>query len=418
MNKTDQLYLIKLGEIVLKGENRNFFERKLRKNIKKKLSSYSPRFVTQKGRLFLRVLDCPFEIVSSALKTTFGIQGFSPALSVNKTLDDILNAVLKLMSSTPKEKWKTTFKITSRRADKSFPFSSYEICCKAGDTVLQSYPNIKVDVHNLDTTISIEVRDRAYIYISSEKGPGGLPVGCAGKGLLLLSGGIDSPVAGFLMAKRGLRQDAIYFHTYPYTSDEALGKVKKLAAIVSEYIPEMNLYVVPFTAVQLEINRNSHDEERTLLMRYAMVKIANRVADKIYAKCLVTGEALSQVASQTLESLILTDSASDLLIFRPLIGLDKEEIITKAKRIGTYETSILPYEDCCTIFSPEHPLVKPEKAKLTEAYQKINLEPMVLEAVAETLNTKIKLTIVPKHFRTTTTLSHVLPSNQMGRHTF
>ena len=173
--------------------------------------------------------------------------------------------------------------------------------------------------------------------------------------------------------------------------DTTLGKVKKLAAIVSEYIPEMNLYVVPFTAVQLEINRNSHDEERTLLMRYAMVKIANRVADKIYAKCLVTGEALSQVASQTLESLILTDSASDLLIFRPLIGLDKEEIITKAKRIGTYETSILPYEDCCTIFSPEHPLVKPEKAKLTEAYQKINLEPMVLEAVAETLNTKIKL---------------------------
>jgi len=391
MNKTGQLYLIKLGEIVLKGENRNFFERKLRQNIKKKLSAYSPRFVTQKGRLFLRVSDCQAGVVSAALRNTFGIQGFSPALSVNKSIKDILNAVLKLMSAAPKEKWNTTFKITSRRADKSFPLSSYEICCQAGDAVLNAYPEIKVNVHNPDTTISIEVRDRAYVYITSEKGPGGLPVGCAGKGLLLLSGGIDSPVAGFRMAKRGLRQDAIYFHTYPYTSDEALDKVKKLASIVSEFIPEMSLFVVPFTDVQLEINRNSRDEERTLLMRYAMVKISNIVASKIYAKCLVTGEALSQVASQTLESLILTDSASDLLIFRPLIGLDKEEIIVTAKKIGTYETSILPYEDCCTIFSPEHPLVKPGKEKLTEVYQKINLDTLILEAVEKTLNTKIKL---------------------------
>jgi len=391
MKNTDQLYLIKLGEIVLKGENRNFFERKLRQNIKKKLSAYAPRFVTQKGRLFLRVSDCQEKLVSAALRTTFGIQGFSPALSVNKSIEEILKAVLKLMSSTPKEKWNTTFKINSRRSDKSFPLSSYEICCQAGDEVLTKYPGIKVDVHNPDTTISIEVRDRAYVYITSEKGPGGLPVGCAGKGLLLLSGGIDSPVAGFRMAKRGLRQDAIYFHTYPYTSDEALDKVKKLASIVSEYIPEMSLFVVPFTEVQLEINRNSRDEERTLLMRYAMVKISNIIASKIYAKSLITGEALSQVASQTLESLILTDSASDRIIFRPLIGLDKEEIITTAKMIGTYETSILPYEDCCTIFSPEHPLVKPEKEKLTEVYQKIDLDALIEEAVEKTLTTKIKM---------------------------
>lgn len=391
MKKTDQLYLIKLGEIVLKGENRNFFERKLRQNIKKKLSAYSPRFVTQKGRLFLRVSDSQDNVVSAALRTTFGIQGFSPALSVNKSIDDILAAVLKLMSSVPEERRNTTFKINSRRSDKSFPLNSYEICCQAGDAVLNEYPGIKVNVHNPDTAISIEVRDRAYVYITSEKGPGGLPVGCAGKGLLLLSGGIDSPVAGFRMAKRGLRQDAIYFHTYPYTSDEALDKVKRLASIVSEYIPDMSLFVVPFTDVQLEINRNSRDEERTLLMRYAMVKISNIIASRTYAKSLITGEALSQVASQTLESLILTDSASELLIFRPLIGLDKEEIITTAKMIGTYKTSILPYEDCCTIFSPEHPLVKPEKEKLTEVYKKINLDALIQEAVEITLNTKIKM---------------------------
>ncbi|MBC8555132.1 MAG: tRNA 4-thiouridine(8) synthase ThiI [Candidatus Brocadiales bacterium] len=396
MNKSDQLYLIKLGEIVLKGENRNFFERKLRQNIKKKLSAFSPKFVTQKGRLFLRVSDCQEKVVSTALSTTFGIQGFSPALSVNKSIDEILQAVLKLMSSTPKEKWNTTFKINSRRADKSFPLSSYEICCQAGDAILSAYPGIKVNVHNPDTTISIELRDRAYVYITSEKGPGGLPVGCAGKGLLLLSGGIDSPVAGYRMARRGLRQDAVYFHTYPYTSDEALDKVKELAAAISEYIPEMSLYVVPFTDVQLEINRNSRDEERTLLMRYAMVKIANIIASKTYAKSLITGESLSQVASQTLESLILTDSASDIIIFRPLIGLDKEEIISTAKKIGTYEISILPYEDCCTIFSPEHPMVKPEKEKLTEVYQKIELDALIQEAVEITIRTGIKMDLYKK----------------------
>jgi len=212
------------------------------------------------------------------------------------------------------------------------------------------------------------------------KGPGGLPVGIAGKGLLLLSGGIDSPVAGYRMATRGLRQDAIYFHTYPYTSDEALGKVKDLAEILSHYLSGTRLYVVPFTNVQLHIKNHSNSEEHTLHMRYCMVKIANMVSERIHARCLITGESLSQVASQTLESLTFTDSASTLPILRPLIGLDKEEIIHTAKAIGTYETSILPYEDCCTIFSPKHPLVRPDKDKMTASYTDLRIEELLQEA--------------------------------------
>ncbi len=378
-----QLYLIRLGEICLKGENRSFFEKRLKLNIKRKLKEFHPAFRIQKGRFFLELdeISGSEEAIHQALRTTSGIVAFSKTSKTEKIIEVIEEEVVRLLepqfSTTP-----LSFKVNARRSDKSFPLSSYEIACEVGGVVLDAFPTSKVDVHTPDVSIFIEIRDKAYIYSSShmEKGPGGLPVGIAGKGLLLLSGGIDSPVAGYRMAARGLAQDAIYFHTYPYTSDEALGKVKDLADLISPYLSGLHLFVVPFTKVQLHINKRSYSSEHTLLMRYCMIKIANMVADKVHASCLVTGESLSQVASQTLESLTYTDSASALPILRPLIGMEKEEIIKTAREIGTFDTSILPFEDCCTVFSPKHPLLRPNIGTMTASYKSLEIEGLLREA--------------------------------------
>ncbi len=379
---TRQLYLIKLGEICLKGENRAYFEKRLKTNIKKKLKPLKPTFRIQKGRFFLETNGGPQadEQVCRALETTPGLVGFSKTLKLSKDIETLKESAKILMKGVFDTE--LSFKVISRRSDKSFPMDSYEISCELGGVILEAYPKGKVNVKNPDVIIYVEIRDKAYMYssASSHKGPSGLPVGVAGKGLLLLSGGIDSPVAGYRMAARGLRQDAIYFHTYPYTSDEALEKVKDLAKLISPYLNGTRLFVVPFTKAQLHINAHSNSEEHTLLMRYCMVKIANIVAKEVRAKTLVTGESLSQVASQTLESLTFTDSASDIPVLRPLIGLDKEEIINTARDIGTYETSILPYEDCCTIFSPKHPLVRPDKELMIASYKKLEIEEMLQEA--------------------------------------
>lgn len=377
------LYLIRLGELCLKGGNRAYFEKRLRNNIKRNLSSYKVKITTQKGRMFMEVSGATEEIVDAVLSKTFGIAGFSRALKTQKSLEAIQKALADSISDTAILAGCSSFKVESRRSDKSFPMDSYGISREVGAFVLGMYPHLRVDVKQPEVTISIEIRDHAYVYASVRKGLFGLPVGTAGKGLLLLSGGIDSPVAGFRMAGRGLRQDAIYFHTYPYTSDEALQKVKDLSSILASYIPGLKLYVIPFTKAQLHIAANGRPEEQTLLMRYAMVKIANMLAERIRALCLVTGESLSQVASQTIESLTFTNSATTIPILRPLIGLDKEEIITTAKGIGTYETSILPYEDCCTIFSPKHPLVRPELRALTSSFEQLGVEALLQEAVQE-----------------------------------
>lgn len=383
----EQLYLLKVGELVLKRGNRNFFEKRLRKNIKQSLAEYSPKFVTQKGRMFLRVPEeAPQGEIIRVLKNTAGIHSFAPAVSVEKDMETILTKLVELVRNSGEWRADMGFKVNARRADKSFPLSSYEICCEAGEAVLNAFPESRVNLHTPDYTISLEIRNKAYIYTTTIKGPGGLPVGTAGRGLLLLSGGIDSPVAGFRMALRGLKLDALYFHTYPYTSDEALEKVRTLAKILREYSPGLRLFVVPFTEVQLEINRRSKSEEHTLIMRYVMVQIANRIADTLGSRSLITGESLSQVASQTVESLTFTNSASERIIFRPLIGLDKEDIITTARKIGSYETSILPYEDCCTIFSPAHPLVKPELGRMQESIGKLDLASLIDEAVEKTLD--------------------------------
>lgn len=375
------LYIIKVGEICLKGGNRNFFEKKLRNNIKRKLKEYSPKLTNVKGRFFLRIENVSHEIVSHALSTTFGIVAFAKSVTCKKDIESIKEVVKKLIID-EKSEWKT-FKAETRRADKSFPMSSYEISCDIGGIVLDMTDNKKVTMKNPDLVINIEIRDKTYIYIGSEKGPGGLPVGSAGKGILMLSGGIDSPVAGYLMAKRGLKQNAVYFHTYPYTSDDAKNKVIELAKTLAVHLNGLRLYIVPFTDVQLKINDSCNKEETTIHMRCAMVKIADLITKDEHGIAVVTGEALSQVASQTAESIRVTDNATDLPVFRPVIGFDKEEIIKIARKIDTYETSILPYEDCCTLFSPEHPLTRPDFQELTNKFEGLELVQLMHKAVED-----------------------------------
>jgi len=384
------LYLIKIGEISLKRGNRARFEKQLRFNIKKKLKSPS-RITIQRGRFFLESDEKEIKNIQYALSTTPGLVGFSRAVKVDKDIEAIKPAALNFAEELAKKYSSGTFKIESRRADKSFTYSSYEISALIGEFLLEKIPALKVDVHNPDWTISIEIRDLAYVYGAEEKGTGGLPVGSAGKGMLLLSGGIDSPVAGYLMAKRGLRMDAVYFHAYPYTSDDALLKVKSLAEKIAPYLSGLSLFVVPFTDFQLLLKQKAREEEITLLMRAGMVKIAELLSRNRGNICLVTGESLSQVASQTVESINYTGSETDLTIFRPLIGMDKEDIIKIAKSIDTFETSILPFEDCCTIFSPKHPLVKPDPVKLKSSFIMLEGEDLLKEAAEKAERIYFKL---------------------------
>lgn len=381
--KNFKLYLIRLGEISLKGLNRSFFEKRLKNNIKLKIHPYHTILSREKGRFYLYVDDnCPDELIVKTLKTTFGVVGFSRAYVCDKNWESIVNKVNQVISYEPFSCGNGTFKVDARRADKSFPKTSYQIEAELGGVVLDKYPDMKVNVHTPDKYLFIEVRDDVYIYTSPVSGPGGLPVGCAGKGLLLLSGGIDSPVAGFKMAKRGLHQDCIYFHAYPYTSNQALEKVKELAKTIAPYLSGTNLYVVNFTEAELWIRDHSNEEEHTLMMRACMMKVSNMIAAKNGCKVLITGEALGQVASQTLESMCFTNTMSEIPILRPLVGMDKGEIIDVAKSIGTYETSILPYDDCCVVFSPKHPLVRPDVQKETESFIKMEID-SILEKCAD-----------------------------------
>ncbi len=378
------LYLIRLGEISLKGLNRSFFEKKLKNNIKLKIHPHHSLLVREKGRFYLYVdKDCPESLIQKVLKTTFGVVGFSKALVCDKKWDSIVETVKKILQYPPFDTHDGTFKVEARRSDKNFEFNSYQIEATLGSVILDQMPEMKVDVHNPDKTLYIEIRDNAYIYTSPVDGPGGLPVGCAGKGLLLLSGGIDSPVAGYRMAKRGLHQECLYFHAYPYTSEQALQKVKDLARLLAPYFSGTTLHVVNFTEAELWIKEHSKEEEHTLMMRACMMKVANRIAQNTGCKVLVTGEALGQVASQTLESMCFTNSMSDIPVLRPLIGMDKGEIIDQSRAIGTYETSILPYDDCCVIFSPKHPLVKPEVDIETNSFNEMNIDQILDKCVNE-----------------------------------
>ncbi len=378
----DILYLIKIGELTLKKGNRVLFEKQLKFNIKRKLAGIPTRITIRKGRFFLEGEEKDKIDIEKALATTPGIIGYTIAYKEIKEIDAICRRALDLGKELVKQFPSGTFKIESRRADKSFPLTSYEISARLGEYLLDNIPDLTVNVHKPDWIISVEIRDVAYIYGKENKGIGGLPVGSAGKGMLLLSGGIDSPVAGYLMARRGLKLDAVYFHAYPYTSDEALDKVKTLAEKLAVYIGGIHLFVVPFTDFQILLNKKAKEEEVTLLMRAGMVKIADILASGRSDGCLITGESLSQVASQTVESIAYTGSNTQLPIFRPLIGMDKETIIRIARDILTYETSILPFEDCCTIFSPKHPLVKPDREKLTESFLSLQADELIKETAA------------------------------------
>lgn len=376
------LYLIKLGEISLKGLNRGFFEKKLKNNIKLRIHPHRSVLTREKGRFYLYVdSSCPDEFVENVLKTTFGVVGFSRALVCSKDWDAMCECAKALIEKEPFSDGCGTFKVESRRGDKSFPMNSYQIEANLGGIVLDRYPGMKVDVHHPQKELMVEVRDKVYMYTSPVAGPGGLPVGTAGKGLLLLSGGIDSPVAGWRMAKRGLKQDCLYFHAYPYTSEQALQKVKDLARLIAPYNLGTNLIVVNFTQCELWIKEHSKEEEHTLMMRACMMKVANAIAKRRDCKVLVTGEALGQVASQTLESICFTNSMSEIPVLRPLVAMDKGEIIDTARAIGTYETSILPYDDCCVVFSPKHPLVRPDVQAQTASYEDMGIEELLEKAI-------------------------------------
>jgi thiamine biosynthesis protein ThiI len=334
---------------------------------------------TTEGRYYVTGTEESSAFIEDVLSRLFGISGWAKTAVCNKTVEEVLAVCVeegkKLSIAGVK-----TFKISARRTDKSFPLNSYELCCRAGDAVMET-ANLSVDIHNPQDVINIEIREKAFIYLRGKKGLGGLPVGSGGRGLLLLSGGIDSPVAGFLMASRGMSVDAIHFHSYPYTSLEAKQKAINLARITGSYCMGIRLYILSFTKVQMRIKEKSSEEWITILLRMAMMTAAEKAARKIKCKCLITGESLSQVASQTIENLSCTQSLIKLPVIRPLIGMCKESIIKEAQKIGTYEVSIQPFSDCCTVFSPKHPVIYGDPAKAISLYEALELEPLIDEAL-------------------------------------
>jgi thiamine biosynthesis protein ThiI len=372
------LYLIKYGELQLKGQNRGQFERRLCANIRRALGADSD-LARRHGRLLLRSAAAE-PAVRRVLERTFGIVGFSRALQVDKD-PALLDAAALELAPALRAEHGPRFKIEARRSDKSFVLDSYGIACRLGQHLRERVPGLVVDLHHPDWVLNVEIRERAYLYGPPSPAPGGLPVGSSGRGLLLLSGGIDSPVAGWLLAKRGLAVDAAYFHTPPYTSEEALQKVRRLCRILSEYLGSMRLFVVPLTALQLRIRERAPQEQSTLLIRACMVRVADSLARREGYGCLISGESLGQVASQTLPALRFTESFSSLPVLRPLIGMDKEEIVGLARRIGTFETSILPYPDCCTLFAPAHPLVRPEHERMLASFAALDAQPLLDRAL-------------------------------------
>ena len=375
-------YLIKLGELTLKGGNRKAFEILLRKNLAAMLKGLGAQIIMKNGRFYV---CCPVEAEAKtewALNHLMGIAGWAKTKTSEKTPEDVCNACVeeaRLLC----ERGITTFKIEARRTDKRFPLDSYQIRCLAGEAVTKEFPGLKVDVRKPGGVIEVEIREKAYVFGNAREGRRGLPVGSAGRGLLLLSGGIDSPVAGYMMASRGMALDAVYFHAYPYTSDEAKEKTVKLAEIVGRYAMGIRLFVVSFTAIQARIKERSPEAWRTILLRMAMMDCAERLALSRRDECLISGESLSQVASQTIENISCTQSRVKLPVLRPLIGMNKEDIIALAEDIGTYETSILPYQDCCVLFTPPHPVLRGDPEQAGKLYDALEAEPLLSQALVE-----------------------------------
>lgn len=379
-----EIILIKDGELSLKGLNRRSFEDKMVTTIRRRLKSLGKVTVERsQSTIYIKPQDEDFDFTEALdrMGRIFGIAAFSRACVCEKDMNDILAKAPEYLADTMRNI--KTFKVEAKRADKSFPLKSPEICREVGGALLTAFPHLKVDVHNPDEVITVEVRDyAAYIRGGQIKGAGGLPVGTAGRAQVLISGGIDSPVAAYTMAKRGLVLNAIHFASPPYTSVRAEQKVKDLLSKVARYSGVIKLAVVPFTEIQEEIGKHCPEDYFTLIMRRMMMRIACRVSEADGCLGLVTGESLGQVASQTLPAIASTDEVCNMPVLRPLIGMDKEEIIAISKKIDAFDISILPYEDCCTVFTPKHPHTRPKKGQCAEAEKNLDLEPLIERAIA------------------------------------
>lgn len=369
-----ELIMIKYGELTTKKANRKIFINILTQNVEKILKNEDVEITKDSVRMFIRCNDA--HKIASILQKVFGIHGIVIAYKVNNNIEDVLNKSLEIM-----DKNRHTFKVITKRADKNYPIHSMDYSRKLGGLILKN-SNFKVDVHNPDITLTVEIRtEGTFVYTDEIKGAGGYPVGVQGKGLLMLSGGIDSPVAGYLTLKRGVNVECLYFESPPHTSEEAKNKVIKLASIINEYSGRVKVHIVPFTLVQEAIFKNCPDTYMITIMRRMMYRIAALYAEKIGAKILINGESIGQVASQTLDSMVCINNVTNMPVIRPVACFDKLEIIDIAKKINTYDTSILPYEDCCTIFVPKHPVIKPELSKCLEYEKHFDYQELIEKAI-------------------------------------
>lgn len=381
-------YLIKYGELAIKGKNRWFFENALIKHLEDALKPFGVfQVIKEQGRIICEPAEpVDDEEVMNRIQMVFGIVGVSPVYILEDNSFEHICAVAKEHLTDQYDDLNVTFKVESRRADKKYPMNSMEISRELGAYLLGEVPGLSVDVKNPDIRLNVEVRGKTYIFSKVIKCLGGMPVGTNGRGMLMLSGGIDSPVAGFMVAKRGVFCEAVYYHSHPYTSERAKQKVVDLAKILARYNGSFNLHVVPFTEIQLDIYERCPHEQLTIIMRRYMMIIAERIARQRQCQALITGESIGQVASQTIQSLVATNDVCNMPVFRPLIGFDKQDIVTISEKIDTYETSILPYEDCCTIFVAKHPVTKPNLNAIQRSEKKLadTIDAMIEKAIKDT----------------------------------
>ena len=379
----NEVILCKYGEVVLKGLNKSWFEGIMLRDLKRRLTKYG-EFEVRAAQSTVSCMpagDVDFEGAYEEAKKVFGFVGVSRAAAVEKDMDAIRAAAKEYLPRFLEGK--KTFKVEGKRADKRFPLNSMQLSAEIGGDVLEACPWLRVDVREPEVTVRVEIREHfAYIHAGQEKGAGGMPVGSNGRSLLLLSGGIDSPVAGYMMARRGVRVEALHFESFPYTSERAREKVLELARIMSDYTGPMTVHVISLTHIQEELRDNCEEPYFTLLLRRFMVRLANMTAAKFRCASLCTGESLGQVASQTMDALNVTNSVADRVVFRPLIGMDKNDIVEIARKIGTFDTSILPYEDCCTVFTPRHPKTRPDLDRVVEQEQRVDVDALCAEAFA------------------------------------
>ena len=378
-----ELFLLKMGEIVLKGLNRRRFEERLMGNLQRRLHPYGRfRAISRQSIVYVEPLEetCDLDGAWESMKQLFGIVGLSRAKSCEKNPDAFFQAACAYLDEDLKNA--KSFKVESKRSDKTFPMTSIELSQYVGGLLSEAYPHLKVDVHNPELIVHLEVRDFAgYVHANPEPGAGGLPVGVGGRAVALLSGGIDSPVACYMMAKRGLALEMVHFFSYPYTSNEAKEKVLELASLLTGYCGRLTVNIVPFTGIQEELRRSCPEPYFTLAMRRFMMRISEMIADRVGAGALVTGESLGQVASQTMAAMAVTEDVVKKPVFRPLIGMDKEEIVKISRHIGTFDTSILPYEDCCTVFTPRHPRTQPKVSDFDDIETKYDFEGLCQQAI-------------------------------------